>query len=139
MTTATTAAVPAAAGTRARRALTAPAAALAALVTWALAVPVLDVDLAVRQGGTETTVAAPAVAAAAVVAALAGWALLAVLERAVRRPRTAWTAVAGVVLVLSLGAPLGSGVGGGAQAVLALLHVVVGAVVVAGLRPTARR
>jgi hypothetical protein len=71
-------------------------------------------------------------------AALAAWALLALLERLTARARTIWTIVAVVVLVASLGTPLlGSGVTAANRAVLELLHLAVGAVLIPALRRTA--
>jgi hypothetical protein len=65
-------------------------------------------------------------------AGLVGWAWLAVLERTVRRPRLVWTVTAVVVFVLSLGGPAG-GTDVGAVLALFCLHLVVAAVLVAGL------
>ncbi len=110
---------------------------MAALGTWALAVPLGGVDLAVRQGGATQHVGPGSVAVASVVAGLAGWGLLALLERFTRRPRRIWTIVAVVTLLLSLVlGPLG-GIGTAAMATLAALHVVVAASLLIGLGPTA--
>lgn len=111
-----------------------------AVAIWAVAVHVLDVDVrSPAMGETPASeVTAAQVAVASLAAALAGWGLLATLERLTRRPRLIWTAIAGVVLLLSLGAPLsGEGIGAGSQTVLALLHLAVGAVLIPGmLHPT---
>jgi hypothetical protein len=66
-------------------------------------------------------------------AGLAGWLLVAVLERFVARPRRIWTISAPAVLAASLTGPLSSGVGAAAVVALLLLHLVVAAVLVAGL------
>ncbi|MEV4019802.1 DUF6069 family protein [Nonomuraea angiospora] len=105
----------------------------AALAVWALAVPLAGAALTVRTGGGTQTVGPVSVIVASLVAGLAGWALLAVLERRTARPGRVWTITALVVLVLSLAGPLGSAVGLAATLVLTLLHLVVGAVLVAGL------
>ncbi|MGV9384094.1 DUF6069 family protein [Nonomuraea sp. NPDC003707] len=105
----------------------------AALAVWALAVPLSGAALTVRAGGGTQTVGPVSVIVASLVAGLAGWALLAVLERRAARPGRVWTITALVVLVLSLFGPLGSAVGLATTLVLMLLHLVVGAVIVAGL------
>ncbi|MFI7610822.1 DUF6069 family protein [Nonomuraea terrae] len=105
----------------------------AALAVWALAVPVAGTALTVRAGGGTQPVGPVSVVMASLLAGLAGWALLAVLERFASRPGRVWTVVAPVVLVLSLFGPVGGAVGIGATLVLVLLHLVVGAVLVPGL------
>jgi hypothetical protein len=63
-------------------------------------------------------------------AGLAGWGLLALLERFTTRARRTWIVIALVVLVLSLAAgPLG-GVTAGAKVALACLHLAAGAVLI---------
>ncbi|WP_051681975.1 DUF6069 family protein [Cellulomonas sp. HZM] len=101
----------------------------AALLVWLLAVPLAHVELDV-QG---SAVGPVAVAVSAALAVLLAWpvrTLLAGRTRAV----PAWRVTCGVVLLLSLVAPLGAD-GAGARAVLVAMHVVVGAVVVVGLEP----
>jgi hypothetical protein len=113
------------------RAAAVAAAVLAALAVWVLAVPVLGVDLAaVPIGGPEQRVGPLAVAAGPLCAGLAGWALLAVLERRTARPRRSWTATALVVLTLSLVTPLLGGVGPAATVTLVAMHLVVGGVLI---------
>ncbi|MFA1543571.1 DUF6069 family protein [Actinomadura monticuli] len=125
-------------GTRARRALAVGAAAVAALALWALTGPVLGLDPAAGTGGRTEPVGAGMVAAAALAAGLAGWALLALLERAARRPRRTWTAIAAVFLALSLAGPLGSAADAASLGVLAAMHLLVGAVLIPGLGRSAR-
>lgn len=73
-------------------------------------------------------------------ASLVGWALLAVLERLTRAARTAWTAIALSVLVISYGGPLlGTGIPTGSRITLALMHTTVAAVLIAVLRSTSPR
>ncbi|MEV4570932.1 DUF6069 family protein [Nonomuraea sp. NPDC049419] len=116
-----------------RRPLTVCGAAVAALVVWAVAVPMAGVALTVRMGGGVQEVGPVSVVVASLAIGLAGWALLAVLERVASRPGRVWTVVALAVLVLSLLGPLGGAVGGGAMSVLVVMHVVVGGVLVGGL------
>ncbi|GAA3135698.1 DUF6069 family protein [Nonomuraea salmonea] len=116
-----------------RRPLIVGGAAVAALVVWAVAVPVAGVALTVHMGGGPQEVGPVSVVVASLVIGLAGWALLAVLERVASRPGRVWTVVALAVLVLSLLGPLGGAVGGGAMSVLIVMHLVVGGVLVGGL------
>ncbi|SDL41830.1 DUF6069 family protein [Nonomuraea jiangxiensis] len=116
-----------------RTVLTVIGAPAAALAVWALAVPVAGMTLTVRMGVGTQPVGPESVLMASLVAGLAGWALLALLERFASRPRRIWTVVALVVLALSLLGPLGSAVGVATTLVLLLLHLVVGAVLVPGL------
>ncbi|MGP3935090.1 DUF6069 family protein [Nonomuraea sp. KM88] len=116
-----------------RRILTVIGASAAALAGWVLAVPVAGIALTARMGGGAEQVGPAAVVVASLVAGLAGWALLAVLERFVSRAGRLWTIVALAVLALSLLGPLGSAVGAASTLVLVLLHLIVGAVLVPGL------
>ena len=103
----------------------------AALAVWA-ATRAGGVDLAARTGDSARAVGPVTVAVTAVLAGLAGWGLLAVLERVLRRPNLVWRTVAVVVFVVSLTGPL-AGVGTGAKLALAGMHLAVAAVLVAGL------
>ncbi|MFB9840594.1 DUF6069 family protein, partial [Actinoallomurus acaciae] len=86
--------------------LTVAGAPVAALTVWALAVPVAGTTLIVRMGeGTQTVGPAPVVVAS-VLAGLAGWAVVAVLERSAARPGRIWAIVATAVLAVSLTGPL---------------------------------
>ncbi|MFD6948597.1 hypothetical protein A6A08_18245 [Nocardiopsis sp. TSRI0078] len=122
----------------ARRALTVAAAVLAPLFLWALTVPLAGVELTALPGGEPRAVGPVAVAVAGLVFGLAAWALLAVLERTVRRPGRVWTVVAFSVLVLSLAGPVTSGAEPAAVLVLAGMHVLVGAVLILGLGRSSR-
>jgi hypothetical protein len=92
----------------------------------------IDVQEPPRGGsGPIRDLAAGNVVFASALASLAGWALLAVLERVTTRARTIWTSIAVVVAVLSLGGPLtAAAVTTASRAVLAALHVVVAAVLI---------
>ncbi|MGN9810060.1 DUF6069 family protein [Micromonospora sp. BQ11] len=115
-----------------RSAVTVGATVLAAAV-FAVLTEVADIDLAARAGDSTRHVTVAATVTAAIVAAAAGWALLAVLERRTARARGVWTAVAVVVLLLSLLAGPATGIGAAAKLGLTLLHVSVGAVLILGL------
>jgi hypothetical protein len=56
-------------------------------------------------------------------AGLAAWGLLTLLERRSAHATTAWTAIAAVVLAVSLTGPLGNGVDTASKLVLACLHL----------------
>ncbi|PZG19125.1 hypothetical protein C1I95_12230 [Micromonospora craterilacus] len=92
------------------------------------------IELAARTGTAVRPVTLPAVLTAAAVSALAGWALLALLERLTGRARVVWTVGAVAVLLLSLLAGPTAGITVGAKVGLALLHLAVGAVVIGGMR-----
>jgi hypothetical protein len=113
-------------------------AAVAALAVWAIADPLAGVDLRVRTGTTVQEVGPVAVAVVAVLVSAAGLALLALLERLMRRGRTAWLITACVVAVLSLLGPAG-GVTAGAKLSLACMHIAVAAVLIGVVAGTAER
>lgn len=70
-------------------------------------------------------------------AALAGWGLLAFLERLTSRARVIWVVLAVLGLALSLGGPMsGSGVGTSNRVGLAALHLTVAAVIIPSLYRT---
>ncbi|GAA4056575.1 DUF6069 family protein [Actinomadura miaoliensis] len=116
-----------------RSLLTVAGAPAAALAVWTLAVPLAGTAPAVRTDGGTQTIGPASVAVASLLVGLAGWALLAVLERWTPRPGRAWTIIALAVLALSLTGPFGNAVGVAAALVLALLHLVVAAVLYLGL------
>ena len=74
----------------------------AALAVWAVAVPLAGATLNVRLNGAVQHVGAGSVAGTALLAGLAGWPLLAGLERFGRRPRRTWAITAGVLMSASL-------------------------------------
>jgi hypothetical protein len=132
---------------RRARALAVIAAVLAALAVWLVTDPLLGVDLAAptRPGSQELQSITPAlVAGTSLVVALAGWALLALLERFTARPRTIWTAIALLVALLSLAGPLSTLASTTAAngLSLALMHLAVAAVLIpilAGTSPAPAR
>ena len=123
-----------------RRLIGVGCAVLAAVLIWTVAVPVLGVHLQgpAGPGSAELRpVVLPAVIAMSLGAPLAGWALIAVLERYTGMARTIWTIVALAALVISLGGPLlGTGVPTSSRIALALMHSVVGAIVIPVLNRT---
>jgi len=114
--------------------------AVCGLIAWAMLGPVPGHDLVVRLGpdAATQTVGPVAVAATALIAGLAGWAALALLERFTRHARVIWTALAIVVLAVSLLGPL-NGVDATTKAALLGLHTVVGVVLIVGLPRTHSR
>jgi lysylphosphatidylglycerol synthetase-like protein (DUF2156 family) len=121
------------------RALAVLGATAAALAVWSVAVPLAGTELTVRMNGMTQSVEPGAVMTASLLAGLAGWALLAALERFGRRPRRTWTVMAVLVLVLSLAGPLGNGVHTATTIALAGMHLAVGAVLIPALRRSARQ
>jgi len=122
-----------------RRAVAVTAAALAALVVWSVAVPLLGVHLTVRTtpGSSMQTIGAGLVVAVGLLVSLLGWGLLAALERRTQRAGTVWTATAGVVLLLSLTGPFTGAVTTASKVSLVVLHLTVAAVLIPLLRRTA--
>ena len=129
------------------RALAVVAAALAALAVWLVTDPLLGIDLTgpTVPGSQELQPITPAmVAGGSLAAALAGWALLALLERFTARARTIWSATAVLVALLSLAGPLSALASTSAANVLslALMHLAVAAVLIpmlAGTSPAPAR
>ncbi|MDL4819009.1 DUF6069 family protein [Actinomadura opuntiae] len=125
---------PAAGGVTVRRALTVLAAAAAALLVWVIADPIAGAGMHARG----RHVGPAAVLVSTLLVGLAGWALLAVMERRAKRPGRTWGITAGIVLGVSMTGPLDSE-GPGTYAALTAMHLVVGAVLIAGLGRTAVR
>ncbi|MFD6415203.1 DUF6069 family protein [Streptomyces sp. NPDC060194] len=80
-----------------------------------------------------------AVVIATVPASLAGWGLLALLERFTAEAATAWTAVALAVLALSTAPIFAPDLTPDAGITLSLLHLAVGAILIPAFRKDARR
>ena len=118
-----------------RRLIVIGAGAAAAALIWTIAVPVFGGQLLVRFGaGAPQAVGLGFVVAGSVAAPLLGWALLAFLERRTSRAGTLWTRTACVVLLVSFALPLSAGVTISTKTTLMLMHIVVGSVVIIGLR-----
>ncbi|MFJ8858854.1 DUF6069 family protein [Streptomyces sp. NPDC102451] len=108
---------------------------VAPVLVWLAADPLLGHRLRITDGEQTLDVGALPVALVALLASLAGWGVLAALERlGVRRARAVWTGVALAVLALSFLPLTGEGMDGGTRAALALMHLVVAAVLIPGLR-----
>jgi hypothetical protein len=107
-------------------------AAVAAAVVW-VGATVTGVDVAVGSGSSARGVGLVSVVVTALVVSVAGAGLLRVLERRTQRARRVWTGIASAVWVVSLVGPTGAR-SMSAGLTLAALHLVVGAVVIIGLR-----
>jgi hypothetical protein len=117
------------------RALGVVGAVVAAVTVWAVAVPVLGIELTFRFGNTAPqNVVFWAVVGFTLGASLAGWGILAALERRMSNARETWTAVALVVLVASLGLPLAAGTTISSQIALAMMHLAAAGVLIPTLR-----
>jgi Family of unknown function (DUF6069) len=112
-------------------------AATIALAGWVLSVQVAGVDLIVGSGDTAQTIGPASVAVVPIVAGGAAWALLALLGKRLRNGYRSWRIIAGVVLALSLLAPVSTGAAGGVLATLVAMHLAVGATIIFGLAPRA--
>lgn len=104
----------------------------AAAVVW-VGATVAGVDVAVRSGSSTHHVGLVSVVVTAVVVAVVGAGLLRVLEPRTPGARRVWTGVAMAVWVVSLAGPAGARTLS-AGLTLTALHLVVGAVVIVGLR-----
>lgn len=115
------------------------AAATAAVLGWAVAHLLLDVDLTAETGSAGSTreVGAVDVVLAGLLVGLAAWLLLSVLERLTTRARTVWTVLAVAVLVFSLTGPLAATTASATVALMGL-HVLVGLVLIVGFRGSVR-
>jgi hypothetical protein len=123
---------------RARRISAVIGAAVSTVIAWTFLDQVSGVDMAVKSGSSVSHVGVVAVALTALCAGLAGWGLLAWLERTVKRPRRTWTIIAVAALVLSLLGPLG-GVNAAAMEALAALPLTAATSIIVGLRRSTRR
>lgn len=124
------------------RSLAVAGAAGMALAVWIVADAILGIDLRVSMGFSEAPamVIGPAlVAANAVIASLAGWGLLAALERFTSRAAGVWTAIALVATLLSLSGPVTGGLTTATTVTLVIMHLVVAAVLIPLLRRTMPR
>lgn len=104
---------------------------IASLAVYLLAVGPFDVDLTAATGGSPPRSINPAeVILSTLVASLAGWGLLAVLERFASRPARIWLVVALAFLALSMAGPLTGGIGTGSIVAFSIMHLAVAAVVI---------
>jgi len=116
-----------------RRLGTVVAAPLAALAAWGV-LRVAGVDLALENG--HGTVGAADVVSAAVVGALLGWLVARLIEQRSRQPRARWALVGSTALSVSMIGPAWLAIDGPTAVALMALHLVTGAVVIAGLAAT---
>ncbi len=131
-------------GARARRAASPRAdllvvlgASVTAIVAWALWTQAVGVDLAVRSGDQTQQVGFAMVLVTAAVVSLAGVALARVLQRSSDRGLRWWTIIAAATWAVSLLGPLGA-LTATAGVALASLHLLVGAIVLFGVRAPRR-
>lgn len=113
---------------------------VAAVLVFAIAQYALGMDLHTPASGSMPAMPLNPgfVVFVSLLASLAGWALLALLERFTSGGRRIWNVIAIAVAVLSLSGPMsGSGITGGNRLVLALMHVAVAAVLIPSLSRTA--
>jgi hypothetical protein len=107
------------------------AAIVLAALAWVVAVPVLGADMIVEDAsGKEMEIGIAPVLIMTTIWSLLGWAFLEILERFTRHARLIWTIVAGIVLLVTF-APLAGPMSGGTRATLAVLHLAVGAPLIA--------
>ena len=108
---------------------------LAAMAVWAIEVPLLGIRLQTQYGnGAPQSVGIASVVLSSLAASLAGWGLLAILERRFARARAIWTGIAIAVLLASLSVPLSAGTTTTAKVSLAMMHLAVAAVLIPTLR-----
>jgi len=121
------------------RALGVAGAVLAAAAVWTVAV-LAGADLLVSfgPGQPELSVTLPWVIMVSLLSALAGWALLSLLERVTPRAMTVWTVAAVTVAALSLAGPLSSTAPVGTKASLIAMHLAVAGALILALRRTRR-
>jgi hypothetical protein len=110
-------------------------AALGAVTVWAVAVPLLGIHLTVRFGsGPIQVVGIDAVVISALAGSLAGWGVLASLERLSRHGLAIWTGLASAGVLASLSVPLIVGTTLSTKIALPLMHLAVGAVLIPAMR-----
>ncbi|MCM2429766.1 DUF6069 family protein [Streptomyces sp. RKAG337] len=128
----------AAAGRRRRvRAAAAAGAVVATCAVWAVC-RATGADFALADSMGRTVINLPVVAVFSLLFALLGWGGLALLERFTRHARTAWTALATAVLLLSLLPVFAEEATTATKVSLCLVHAAVAAVFVPALRRTTR-
>ena len=120
---------------RRNRILGVAGATLAAVAVWAIEVPLLGINLQTQfPNSAPLGVSIGAVVVSASAGSLAGWGLLALLERRYARARTIWTGIAIAVLLASFSLPLSAGTTTATKVGLAIMHLAVAAVLIPTLR-----
>lgn len=113
------------------RALAVAATVAAAVLVWLVGEPLLGNDLVIEQPGRPPLdLGLAAFVTITLGASLAGWAVLALLEKITRYGRRIWTGLAVAVIALSFLPFLVSEMSTGSAVVLTLVHLVVGAVLI---------
>jgi hypothetical protein len=113
------------------RALAVAATVAAAALVWLVGEPLLGNDLVVEQPGqAPLDLSLASFVVITLGASLAGWAVLALLEKITRYGRRIWTGLAVAVVLVSFLPFLSAQMTTGSAVVLALAHLVVGAVLV---------
>jgi Family of unknown function (DUF6069) len=108
---------------------------LAAMAVWAIEVPLLGIRLQTQFGNAAPqSVGLDLVVLSSLAGSLAGWGLLAILERRFARARTIWTGIAIVVLLASFSLPVSAGTTTTTKVALAMMHLAVAAVLIPTLR-----
>jgi hypothetical protein len=108
---------------------------LAAVAVWAIEVPLLGIRLQTQFGNSAPQgVGIEAVVVSSLAGSLAGWGLLAILERRSARARAIWTGIAVAVLLASFSLPLSAGTTTATKVGLAMMHLAVAAVLIPTLR-----
>ena len=120
---------------RRNRILGVAGATLAAVAVWTIEVPRLGLRLVTQCGNAAPQgVGIGAVVFSSLVGSLAGWGLLAILERRFARARAIWTGIAIAVLLASFSLPLSAGTTATTKVALAMMHLAVGEVLIPTLR-----
>jgi len=112
----------------------------AAVAIWAIAIPAgAELTVSFGPGQPIQKVTVVNVVVAALVGSLAGWGLFALLRRFTTKARAAWTVIAIVFALVSLGGPLSATASTGTKVALVAMHLAVATVVIAALRRTTHR
>ncbi|GAB3677824.1 hypothetical protein GCM10027589_48100 [Actinocorallia lasiicapitis] len=106
---------------------------MSSFVVWA---STAHLDLTVHRNGAVQEIGLVAVVLSALCAGLAGWALLAVLERFTTHPRRNWTITATTTLLLSLTGPLTQATTLTTALTLISMHLVTASVLIPSLART---
>lgn len=111
---------------------------VAGLVIWAITRLILGHDLMTTSNGNDdaTAISPVAVGAESLIAGMIAWGVLVLLERFASRAGCFWLIIAVVVLAISLLGPLALASGTGSKVALIALHLVVGAILIAGFART---
>ncbi|HET7414941.1 MAG TPA: DUF6069 family protein [Arthrobacter sp.] len=118
---------------RLKRAAIVVEAAVIAVLVWAAAVPLAGVELVATTGGAVQTVGPAQILVVALLAGAAAWAVLAVVEKASRKPRRIWFPLAATFGLASLAGPLFNAGSTAAMLVLLGLHILIGGILTVGL------